>query len=67
MESQHDFIISLNSFLNPPQQEKEPEPEPEPTENGERNFYNKEQPKYKKKSLNKIFNNLEKIKSIKSK
>jgi len=67
METQHDFIMNLNAFLNPPMREKEKEPEPEPEEDyGDRNFYNKEKPKYKKKPLNKIFN-LENKKSIKYK
>lgn len=58
MNNQIDFAISLNNFLNPPKEEREPEPEPESSDNPNRDLYNKEKPKYRKKPLKQIFNNL---------
>lgn len=53
-----EFTQLLNNLINPPELEKEPEPEPEEPEeknSTERDFYNREKPKYRKKTLDKLF------------
>jgi len=52
-----EFTQLLNNLINGPELEKEPEPEPEEPEEDttERDFYNREKPKYRKKPLDKVF------------
>ena len=61
------FVNQFNNMLNPPDEKKEPEPEPqEKDSNSERDFHNREVPKYKKKALDKVFIFPKKIKKNKN-
>jgi hypothetical protein len=57
MNSMIDFVSSYHLFMNNDEQEKKEKSEQiELQEKNEINLYSKEQPKYKKKPLHKIFN-----------